>query len=112
MGRRNPAEYETQFDLLVTILCTGRLMHPPFDPQWSGILNVNPQAFYLFSFLRFFDSELGDDHPQNFYTEREWRSVGNLDFSLADVCRVFLPSGFEGRLRAEVPGYQNQITAF
>jgi len=66
--------------------------------------------FHVFGFLKFFDHCLPDDHPENFYMEREWRILGNLDFDLADAHRVILPKRYAKRLREDVPDYCGQIT--
>ena len=33
-----------QYDLLIAILRSGWLLHPPFNPSWSGNLSINPNA--------------------------------------------------------------------
>ena len=66
--------------------------------------------FRLFSYVKFFDHLLDDDHPQNHYMEREWRVVGNVQFRLNDIQRVIIPSTYAVRLRNEVPGFYGQIT--
>jgi hypothetical protein len=68
-------------------------------------------AFYVLSFLKFFDSKLSDDDPDNFYMERERRIMGNLEFTLADVCRILVPRELEERLRGVVRDYQGEIRA-
>ena len=42
--------------------------------------------------------------------EREWRRYGDLDFTLDDVCRVYLPARFAKRLRSDLPEYYGQVT--
>lgn len=58
---------------------------------------------HFFSFLKFFDIGLAQDDPNNFYMEREWRIVGELNFDPADVATVILPSGYDGRFKSERP---------
>ena len=60
-------------------------------------------AYRIFSFLKFFDPSVPEDHPANFYMEREWRLAGNLNFALEDVHRVVIPEGHARRLRTDVP---------
>ncbi len=67
-------------------------------------------GFQVFSFVKFFDDAKSDEDPENFYMEREWRIIGNLNFSSADVRRVVLPESYARRLREDVPSYVGQIT--
>jgi hypothetical protein len=64
---------------------------------------------HIFSFVKFFNPSLPDDHPDNFYFEREWRIVGNLDFSPNDVIRVLLPQNYSQKFREDVPQYVGQV---
>jgi len=67
-------------------------------------------SFYVFSYLEPFDDSLTDDHPDNFYMEREWRILGHVDFSMSDVHRVILPQSFSGRFRRDLSEYVGQIS--
>jgi hypothetical protein len=64
----------------------------------------------VFSFLQFFSIDLADEHPNNFYMEREWRILGDLDFKIDDVRRVILPEEYRHRLRVDLPAYTGQVT--
>jgi hypothetical protein len=66
--------------------------------------------FHILSHIKFFDHNLPDDHPENFYFEREWRLLGNLNFNLDDVTRVILPKAFARDFRRDQPEYYGQIT--
>jgi hypothetical protein len=65
--------------------------------------------FEVFSFLKFFEYPTEDEDPQNYYMEREWRLVGDLRFTLADLRRVILPESYAPRLREDIPGYHGQV---
>jgi hypothetical protein len=65
---------------------------------------------YVFSFVKCFGAQKSFADDTNYYMEREWRVAGNVQFSLNDVCRVFLPSSYGARLRADLPTYTGQIT--
>lgn len=67
-------------------------------------------AWEVFSYTKCFEDGLADDHPDNFYMEREWRKLGGVQFDLSDVCRVILPSMYAARFRADLPAYRGQIT--
>jgi hypothetical protein len=42
--------------------------------------------------------------------EREWRALGDVNFALADVHRVFMPERYAERFRAHLPDYKGQLT--
>ena len=65
---------------------------------------------HFLSFCVPFDSTKDDADQENYYMEREWRVIGDVKFTLEDVCRVILPSPFARRLRSDVPDYAGQIT--
>ena len=67
-------------------------------------------AFHVYSFMKFFDESMPDDHPDNFYMEREWRVLGNVGFSLEDVSRIILPEEYAKRFRADIPEFYKQLT--
>lgn len=66
--------------------------------------------YYVFGFVKAFDTTLQETHDKNYYMEREWRMVMDLGFELADVWRVILPRELVGRFRRDVPAYEGQIT--
>jgi len=66
--------------------------------------------FRIFSYIKFFDETLDDDNPKNFYMEREWRLVGNLQFGLGQVERVMIPQAYAERFRRELPSFYGQLT--
>jgi hypothetical protein len=64
---------------------------------------------YLFGYTKFFDASLPDDHPENFYMEREWRVLGEVHFKTADITRVMLPPAYVDRFREVIPEYRGSI---
>ncbi len=87
----------------------GLLVQFPEEHQklstFQSFLNV-----YVFSFLKYFDDTTTDEDPENFYMEREWRVLGDINFELEDVYRVILPRSYARRLREDLPDYTGQIT--
>ncbi len=65
---------------------------------------------YVFGYIKSFDPSLAEDHPDNFYMEREWRLLGSMRFGLSDVARVLLPPAFADRFRAVMPTFRGEIT--
>jgi hypothetical protein len=64
---------------------------------------------YLFGYMKFFDPDLPEAHPDNFYMEREWRVLGLVRFELSNIARVFLPPEYVSRLREAVSEYTGPI---
>lgn len=46
-----------------------------------------------------FDSELPDNHPDNYYFEQEWRKFGNLKFQPSEVMRILVARDHIDRLK-------------
>ncbi|MFC1806392.1 abortive infection system antitoxin AbiGi family protein [Planctomycetota bacterium] len=83
------------------------------DPQEIGLRWAVLQEmlhWHVFSFIKFFDHDRDDTHDENFYMEREWRMLGNLNFALANVRRVILPEQYAKRFCQDVPEYCGQLT--
>ncbi len=69
---------------------------------------------YLFkeqflAFIKPFNAELPEDHPDNFYLEREWRKYGYLSFTPDKVVKVLVATDFVDRLKAERPAYTDKV---
>ena len=65
--------------------------------------------FHIFSYIKFYDHTYADDHDDNYYLEREWRVVGNVNFSIEDIETIFMPKAFAKRFRADFPSYNSQL---
>lgn len=65
--------------------------------------------FHVFSFFKFFDHSKADDDLDNYYFEREWRIIGNLNFKSSDIKTIFLPSKFGSLFRKEIPDFNGQL---
>lgn len=55
---------------------------PAVDAQDAADEAADLIARDLQSFLKFWNVDLPDGHPENFYMEREWRKFGNLQLAL------------------------------
>ena len=64
---------------------------------------------YLFGYLKTYDPSLPEDHPNNFYMEREWRVVGRVRFDLHDVVRIVVPAAYAERLRTDLPSFAGDL---
>ncbi len=76
--------------------------------EWDKLLDT--LEWHLFPFFKFFDETTAEEHPDNFYMEREWRRLGNVFFQLADVTRVIIPESYAARFRKSIPRYVGQLT--
>jgi hypothetical protein len=83
-----------------------------FLEQYPGVGLFIERFFslHILCYLKFFDHNLPDDSPQNYYFEREWRVFGNIQFVLEDVKRVLIPSEYARRFRDDLPEYFGQLT--
>jgi Putative abortive phage resistance protein AbiGi, antitoxin len=66
--------------------------------------------FHIFSFLKFFDSDKRENDPDNYYFEREWRIVGNLNFTIKDIITVFFPKKFLESFQSQFPEYEGKYS--
>lgn len=65
---------------------------------------------HFLAYIKPFNSELADDDPNNFYSEREWRKFGNLLFQPPEVIRVLAAPDYVKRLKRERPAYADRVT--
>ena len=65
---------------------------------------------HIFSFIKFFNDDLDDNDPENYYMEREWRKIGYVKFTLKDVKRIFIPKNYETSLSKDLPHYKGDIS--
>jgi len=61
------------------------------------------------AFIKPFISHLEQNHPDNFYLEREWRKYANLKFTPDDVSKIVVAKGYLSRLKQEYPHYRSKI---
>lgn len=61
------------------------------------------------AFIKPFNSELPHNHPNNYYTEREWRKYGNMQFEEKQVSRIIVAEGFKSSAQADFPEYEGRI---
>ena len=100
------------------------LIDPIADDSRSRSLGVKPNSpdaaamamddvftQHFLAYIKPFNSELPDDHPNNFYLEREWRKFGNLRFQPRDVAHVIVAGDYVERLKKERSVYSDKIIA-
>jgi hypothetical protein len=106
---RNVHLYHSMMELFDDLIMSNN--SDPGVPKESALLMKLSHflEFRLFSYVKSFDATMADDDPDNYYMEREWRIIGNFQFSLEDVHRIILPKAYASRFRADMPEYYGQI---
>jgi hypothetical protein len=64
---------------------------------------------HIFGYTKVFDASLAPDDPANFYMEREWRVIGNVEFEYSDLAYVFAPGTFHSQLATEFPDLADKL---
>jgi hypothetical protein len=63
----------------------------------------------VFSHFKVWNSYLEDNDPDNYYFEREWRAINNIDFQLSNILTLIRPKNYEKQLREDFPEYTGKI---
>ena len=65
------------------------------------------------AYVKLYDSTLPDHHPDNYYMEREWRSLLNIHFDLQNINRIYLPNAdYKEKFEQEFPEYSGTFYLF
>jgi hypothetical protein len=78
------------------------------SPIWSGRIG-HEMLRHVFGYVKVFDSSLDSNDPANYYMEREWRVIGNVEFELSDLAYVFAPRPFHSQLATEFPELTDKL---
>ncbi|HNW80540.1 MAG TPA: abortive infection system antitoxin AbiGi family protein [Methanoregulaceae archaeon] len=63
----------------------------------------------IFSHLKPWDDSLDESDPKNFYYEREWRTLNNVDFNLSDIEIICIPEEFKEKFSRDFPAYKGKV---
>ena len=66
-------------------------------------------ALRVLAFVKPYESTLDDSDPQYFYSEREWRKLGNFVFGPRDVFRVVVHPSYLERGKQELAAYRDRL---
>jgi len=66
-------------------------------------------ALRVLAFVKPYESTLDDADPSYYYSEREWRKLGNLIFEPSEVLRVVVNQSFLERAREELPEFRDRV---
>lgn len=80
--------------------------HPMLFSILQGLANQ-------MAYVKLYDVNLPDSHPDNYYMEREWRSLKNVLFSICDIKTIYLPSEeHKSRFMEIFPEFQRDFFIF
>ncbi|WP_068673346.1 abortive infection system antitoxin AbiGi family protein [Oceanobacillus sp. Castelsardo] len=65
---------------------------------------------HIFAYFKPFDASKTDADEDNYYLEREWRIVGDVQFNIDDITRILIPERYGKKLREMLPNYYGQIS--
>lgn len=68
--------------------------------QWSGLNDVLLRD--VAAYIKPYDASLDIRHPECYYTEREWRLMGNVEIKSPKVTTIVVAKGYRKRLLQEV----------
>jgi hypothetical protein len=83
----------------------------PMSPLEALTKAEHTLALRVLAFVKPYDSTLEDSDPKYYYSEREWRKLGNLVFEVDDVIRVVVDEAFLERARDELPILSDRVYA-
>lgn len=66
-------------------------------------------ALRVLAFIKPYESTLDESDPNYYYSEREWRKLGNLMFEPNDILRVVVDHSFLARAREELPAFRDRL---
>jgi len=79
-----------------------------YDPaQWPRAENLF--FWYLLCYCKFFDETLSEEDKDNFYMEREWRTIGEVIFCPKDIAKVILPQAYKCRFVDDFPDFAGRV---
>lgn len=66
-------------------------------------------ALRVLAFVKPYESTLDESDPKYYYSEREWRKLGNLVFEPTDVVRIVVHETYLERAKKDLPIYGERI---
>lgn len=91
-----------------TTVTTRKLGDPPKSEMQAIDQAKSLISKELLAFMKFFDVDLPEDSPENYYMEREWRKFGKLGLEMA-LREVIVAHGFGEKLRDAFPNLNAPI---
>lgn len=63
----------------------------------------------VFSHFKVWNNSLEENHPDNYYFEREWRATNNINFQLSDIVMIIIPKTCEKQFKIDFPEYTGEF---
>lgn len=83
------------------------------EDSYRLIFSLQSALLTQLAFVKLFDAQLEDIDEDNYYLEREWRNLNNLDFNLSDIKCVFLPNEkYKAEFKSLFPLYDGDFHLF
>jgi len=82
-----------------------------FDGKYHQMIYSILQGISIqMAYVKLYDVTLSDAHPDNYYMEREWRCLNNIDFSISDIRKIYLPrEQYRELFMHEFPEYDGEF---
>ncbi|MFA7695727.1 MAG: abortive infection system antitoxin AbiGi family protein [Methanoregula sp.] len=79
------------------------------NAEFQDTRNIFLFLINVFSHFQAWNDKLDETDPNNFYYEREWRALNNINFALSDIKEICLPKKFIELFKKDFPEYQGGI---
>ena len=63
----------------------------------------------FFRFIKFFNSDLDEKHPENYYMEQEWRIPNPFAFKLSEIESICVSCNYVARFKEDRPEYLDKV---
>ncbi len=107
---------KAKYTALPDVVNCPQFAYPPYSDCQMDFVELLYKLYDLLEFhllcnLKFYDHNLRDNHPENYYLEREWRILGKLKFTSRNVSGIIAPLKYQDRLLKAFPQYKQKLKA-
>ena len=81
--------------------------------EYKLLFNTMSALLTQCAYVKIFDESLKEDDLNNYYMEREWRSLKSVNFTMADIQKIYLPSKiYKDKFMKIFPNYAGEFWFF
>jgi len=91
------------YNNMIYFFCTNKNVEEKYKSFFHDL------HYYYFSFLKFWNFNLPDNHEDNYYFEREWRLYSGFKFTIDDISRIIIPKKFIKKFKEDFKNYSGEI---